>query len=1296
MSKRRLSSSLYRQIRDTSLIALILLSGLLATWQFWLMQKQAEAQQMREVVSAAGVAVLDAIDQELRPATSAIQGAALMGSSQRQLDKDEFFSYCERLTQALNNVRHIAWHPRLDTAPGEIRTVRQYAWPPESEPTKDGNDPIRNEARKRSLISGLPVVSKAFRHGQDTALLIVAASYRAGEIETLADRKARLIAYMEGLVYVSDILREAIFRAEAAQLDMRVFDMGDNARKLLFSSPQTASTRNEIVLNLDVAGRPWEIILYPRKLHTLTQLHTRSNALAVLGVLLSALLAFGLFRLQRSRRQIEAAQLEAQLAEKSLVNILDGTNAGTWEWHIPSGKVRINERWAEIIGYTRADLGEMTISRFESLLHPEDWQIQIKPALERHLADKAPFLECEFRMLHHSGHWTWVASHGRIASRLPDGAPEWLVGTHLDISRRKEVEAQVQESERFLRKLADILPGMVGYWGSDQYCHYANAGYLAYLGHGMDELRYIRLKDLSGRALPGDESSMQAMLEPIWRGEARTFERRMLHPDGSNAHFWIHYIPDSDGVRTQGFFVIINDISDIKSAQIKLEELNVRLESRTREAEAASRAKSEFLANMSHEIRTPMNGILGMVQLLQHANLDARQRDYATQIQTAAQSLLGIINDILDFSKVEAGRLELDEQVFEPEQMMRELASIIASSLSQKPLELLFAIDPQLPHSLIGDALRLRQVLLNLLSNAIKFTKQGEVIVSVKLLQRSLNQCQIEFSVRDTGIGIAPDKREYIFKGFSQAEASTARRFGGTGLGLAISRKLVALMGGTLALESEEGVGSRFYFTLDFRLGPNVTASTALRPLPLHTPDHELIALLIEDHPQTRAVLVSMMHSFGWRCIAVDQCRAAQEWLATQSCDIAILDWSLSRDPEFGALIEKTGAPLIMLASPRERAAIDAWTPTHRTVVVLLKPLTGSMLFDAVVDATSGQAAFRPNEQVRQVGQRLTGMRLLLVEDNRLNQQVAVGLLEAEGAQIEIANNGAEGLARALAANPPFDVILMDVQMPGMDGYEATRKIRAEGYRGRIIAMTANVMESDRQACLNAGMDAHLGKPIDREILVAALLREVDSPANTSQSTPPPKEDFATALTRLGGDAALFAGIAHTFIDDARQRPAELQQYLEQGDNNAAARVLHTLKGGAGTLGLNALASFAAEQEQNLRQHPVSIQIAPLCATLTAQIEAACASLHQAIPQTPPAQISPTAVDPDRLALVLAELQTLLQDGDMRATRAARDIQPQLAQWVAAEAQQLEAAITQLNFPLALDICTQLQKRLQP
>jgi PAS domain S-box-containing protein len=559
------------------------------------------------------------------------------------------------------------------------------------------------------------------------------------------------------------------------------------------------------------------------------------------------------------------------------------------------------------------------------------------------------------------------------------------------------------------------------------------------------------------------------------------------------------------------------DVNDRRLAEEQLKVMVTR-------AEQASVAKSQFVANMSHEIRTPMNAILGMLKLLQNTDLTVRQLDYTAKTEGAARSLLGLLNDILDFSKVEAGKMTLDPRPFKVDRLLRDLSVILSANVGSKNIEVLFDIDPVLPKCLLGDDMRLQQVLINLAGNAIKFTSVGAAVLRLRVVERDAHSVLVEFAMKDSGIGIAPENQAHIFSGFSQAEASTTRSYGGTGLGLAISSRMVGLLGGTLAVDSVLGEGSTFHFQIRFPLAemPDQSApgvGTAPAPGNLHV-------LIVDDNSVAREVLAHTIESLGWTvqaaasadlAMAAVQDRAAA---AKPPFDAIFMDFQMPAMDgwEASQRIRKLAggavSPIVIMVTAHGRELLSQRSAAEQAQIngFLVKPVTASMLFDAVMDAKSAAAAAvqghnpaAPQAVVKP--KRLLGLRLLVVEDNKINQMVAKGLLGQEGAEVTLADDGQLGVAAVKNAQTQFDVVLMDVQMPVMDGYAATRVIRQELGLSElpIIAMTANAMASDRAACLAAGMNDHVGKPFDLDHLVATLIRYAgmaDAPQPAPQDLP--------------------------------------------------------------------------------------------------------------------------------------------------------------------------------------------------
>jgi len=534
-------------------------------------------------------------------------------------------------------------------------------------------------------------------------------------------------------------------------------------------------------------------------------------------------------------------------------------------------------------------------------------------------------------------------------------------------------------------------------------------------------------------------------------------------------------------------------------------ELETRVAQRTRELQEASNAKSQFLASMSHEIRTPMNVVLGLLELLQASQQTHVQADYTHKAKRAAKSLLVLLNDLLDFSKVDAGKLELEAIPFSMERLLRDLSNMIPTMVDVKPVEVMFDIDPDLPQNFVGDPMRLQQVLLNLLSNAIKFTAQGEVLVKLTLQSRTDGEATFRVAVRDTGIGIAPEHQSHIFEVFSQAESSTTRRFGGSGLGLAICKRLLVLMNSDLALASQLGKGSTFYFDLTLPVAEPVDQETDVTGAT--APDAGLRVLVIENNAVARKLLLVMAQALGWEAEGVENGSRAVERvqslvMARQPLYQAVLvDWKM--EPLDGwqtirrlrAYYPKEAMPICVMVSAYGRDVLSQRSAEDQALIsaYLTKPLTLAMLNEAVQGARQGQGNVRTDSRpMLPKGKRLHGLRILLVEDNPLNQLVARELLTAEGALVQTADHGALGVELLSVSPEAFDVVLMDMQMPVMDGCTATREIRSTlGLTALpIIAMTANTMQSDKEACLAAGMDDHVGKPFDIAYLVEVLRRQ--------------------------------------------------------------------------------------------------------------------------------------------------------------------------------------------------------------
>jgi PAS domain S-box-containing protein len=751
---------------------------------------------------------------------------------------------------------------------------------------------------------------------------------------------------------------------------------------------------------------------------------------------------------------------------------LEASNVGLWDWDLLTGNLFVDHTYFGFLGLPKNDR-VMPIDDLVSLVHPEDLA-DFSAATRDALRGKAPLFQVQHRMRHADGRWVWLETCGNVTQRDADGRAIRMTGTHTNITERKQLGLALSNTLRVMHALLETLPLPVILRDAECRVTLVNASWEKMLGIARQDIIGKRIEAYPKWVVSKNqrESDEQVLATKC----AVRYETIVHGMDGTDFDVIVAKTPlmAEDGTIT-GIASVVTDISDQKRTAAVLEKARVS-------AEAAVQAKSRFLANMSHELRTPLNGVVGMASLLENTALDAKQRRFVRTLKTSAEALVTLINDVLDLSKAEAGKLTLAHAPFELRRELEQVVGLFGARAYDKGIEIAAHIARGVPATIHGDPIRLRQVLGNLVNNAVKFTESGAVLLAVAVVPDGLSEAVLEFSVTDTGVGVAPEEQKRIFEAFEQADGSVTRKFGGTGLGLAISRQLVELMRGTMGLVSEPARGSRFSFRIPVGVPPV--------ELPAVAPASDAGAIVIGLHPILRSAVCDTISLESSHVISVDSSISAIEALQDFGPRITRIRFVI--DANAAAKMEQAAASLRAAAAPRQVEVIalmppdaDA-TPPAGVNRSLVKPLCTCDLV-----ATPAPVDVAQSTRIRALPVSGSRGRALVVEDNAVNQEMARAMLDMLGFHVSTASNGQEGVLAA-AADPDLDLILMDCQMPVMDGLAAARAIRAAepaGSRVPIVALTGNAMPGDREACVAAGMDDYLAKPFSLAALKAMLDR---------------------------------------------------------------------------------------------------------------------------------------------------------------------------------------------------------------
>ena len=856
----------------------------------------------------------------------------------------------------------------------------------------------------------------------------------------------------------------------------------------------------------------------------------------------------------------------------------------------PEGQpVLVNPAFARFVGQPIDAL----LAHPDKIILPAAVQARMNEVLPRMSAGQTDSVRNEFEFSSPNGESCW--GDVQIAPvRDIDGKLDSLLITILDVTDRRQIETELIRQFTFLQALLDTIPNPIFYKGEHTRFLGCNRAYETFFG--VERSQFIGKRVLDLDYLPEEaRQAYQAEDEKVI-AECSRVSREVQLPDAEgqlhDALYSVTCFRSPDGT-AGGLIGVIVDISALKEAKREAERARAN-------AESAAAAKADFLANMSHEIRTPMNAIIGMTHLALQTELTSRQKNYLSKVDNAAKGLLGIINDILDLSKIEAGMMHFELAPFSLDGCLRQLGDMCSLRARERGLELLYDVGPDVPDRLIGDSLRLSQVLLNLVGNAIKFTETGEITVTVERLATNDQGIELGFEVRDSGIGMSPDQQEHLFSAFTQADTSTTRKYGGTGLGLSICKRIVDLQGGNITVTSQLGAGSCFSFHLPFGLA----AGDEIAPRRIGLPN-DLRALVVDDSLGACEIFTQMLKALDIDSHAVSGAGAALGELAAASVagqpyGLLIIDWKMPGMDGVELVSRINRSPhasqaAIVMATAFDHEELQAALGQLSIGAILSKPATPSSLFDSIMVALHRESAMlvAPKATSAKMAHQFSGRRVLLVEDNEVNRELAQEMLSNMGLTVDLAENGLQAVERVQQI--PYDLVLMDCHMPVMDGYEATGRIRHDLQMRQlpIIAMTANALPSDRERCLAVGMDDHIPKPIDVAVLNATLALWLESaegtpqlpaPAGTTLMTPSADINIRAALDRMGGDQAMYNRLLGRFRDNQGDAVERLREEQSRGDSAAMLLRAHTLRGLAGNIGAVTLSRLAGELEGRLRE----------------------------------------------------------------------------------------------------------------